>query len=494
MKILPLTAILLALGAAPAVAATPTGAPVAVIKANQARFGGGRGFGRSTYRSRPRYTPASRYRRSPFRARPHLGRRLFRGFLQALGIAYLAHLLFGWGGGGSPLGLMLLVGIVFWMVTRAIRRRRPPALARGWPSVPSLLGAFSPRQQLGLAAVALAAAASGVMHYAGVDGRIVFPMVTIPLAGLAWLVSVGTDALGNHVGPGLTGVLQSTLGNLPELFVVIFALKAGEVVVAQTSILGSLFANALLVLGLVIVFGARASEGTVMRFHPRLPNDTATLLLLASFLIVLLGLSVSSHDKAASHAVTISAAGAIVLLIVYATWLWSYLHADIERPESEQEAGDAPPLSLRTALVLLGVAGVGAAFVSDWFIASLNPAIEALHLSKAFAGIVIVAIAGNAVENVAGISLAAKGKMDDAISVVKNSVAQIAAFLFPALVLISLLFETHLTFVLAPVYIGAVLLTALSVWQITGDGEATIPEGAALVGIFVILAFLTFYE
>jgi Ca2+:H+ antiporter len=154
----------------------------------------------------------------------------------------------------------------------------------------------------------------------------------------------------------------------------------------------------------------------------------------------------------------------------------------------------ASTLSLRTALVLLAIAGVGAAFVSDWFVASLNPAIDALHLSKAFAGIVIVAIAGNAVENVAGVTLAAKGKMDDAISVVKNSVAQIAAFLFPALVLISLLFTSHLTFVLDPVYIGAVLLTALSVWQVTGDGEATIPEGAALVGIYLMLAFLTFYE
>src|SRR3954469_23962832 len=112
MKILPLTSVPPTLGAAPAVTSPPPGAPVSAIKANQARFGGGRGFGRSTYRSRPRYTPASRYRRSPYRARPHLGRRLFRGFLRALGIAYLAHLLFGWGGGGSPLGLLLLVGIV----------------------------------------------------------------------------------------------------------------------------------------------------------------------------------------------------------------------------------------------------------------------------------------------------------------------------------------------------------------------------------------------
>ena len=343
--------------------------------------------------------------------------------------------------------------------------------------------------------MAFATALGGALHYAGVDGLIVFPFVTVALAGLAWLVALGTDALGNHVGPGLTGVLQSTLGNLPELFVVIFALKAGEVVVAQTSILGSLFANALLVLGLVIIAGARASEGSVMRFHPRLPNDTATLLLLASFLIVLLGLSVSSGDKAAEHQVEISAVGAVVLLIVYAIWLWSYLRADIQRPEAAEEAEPrAAALAPRARSSCSPSPASGAAFVSDWFVASLNPAIDALHLSKAFAGIVIVAIAGNAVENVAGITLAAKGKMDDAISVVKNSVAQIAAFLFPALVLISLLFTSHLTFVLDPVYIGAVLLTALSVWQVTGDGEATIPEGAALIGIYLMLAFLTFYE
>jgi Ca2+:H+ antiporter len=332
------------------------------------------------------------------------------------------------------------------------------------------------------------------MHYAGVDGLIVFPVVTIELGGLAWLVALGTEGLGAHLGPGMTGVLQSTLGNLPELFVVIFALKAGEVVVAQTSILGSLFANALLVLGAVIVVGSRVSEGGTMRFHSRLPNDTATLMLLACFIIVLLGISVSTEDKASSHQVEISAAGAVVLLIVYGTWLWSYLRNDIKREEGGGGEEHGLALSLTGALVLLGIAGVGAAFVSDWFIASLNPAIEALHLSKAFAGLVIVAIAGNAVENVAGITLARKGKMDDAISIVKNSVAQIAAFLFPVLVLISLLFTSHLTFVLAPVYIGALLITAIVVWQVSGDGEATVPEGAALIGIYVMLAFLTFYE
>jgi Ca2+:H+ antiporter len=143
---------------------------------------------------------------------------------------------------------------------------------------------------------------------------------------------------------------------------------------------------------------------------------------------------------------------------------------------------------------MLAVAGAGAAFVSDWFIDALDPALDKLGVSKAFAGIVIVAIAGNAVENVTGLVMAAKGQSDLAISVVKNSVAQIAAFLFPALILVSLAFTNHLTFELAPIYIGSLLLTALVVWQVTGDGEAYAYEGWALIAIYVILATFAWFE
>jgi len=145
-------------------------------------------------------------------------------------------------------------------------------------------------------------------------------------------------------------------------------------------------------------------------------------------------------------------------------------------------------------IALLAAGGVAAAFVSEWFVDALGPSIEQLGISRAFTGLVIVAIAGNAVENVVGIVLAAKGKNDLAISVVKNSVAQIAVFLFPVLVLISLLFADPLTFVIGPVYIGALLIMAIAVWQVTGDGEAGMFEGWALVGIFVILATLTWFE
>jgi Ca2+:H+ antiporter len=341
-------------------------------------------------------------------------------------------------------------------------------------------------QRITLLVAIAATAGAAVCHYAGAPSVLAFVIAGVALAALASIVSFATEQIGERFGPAVTGVLQSTLGNLPEFFIVVFALSAGQVVVAQTSVVGSLFANALLVLGAVIIVGARRDG--IMRFRPRLPQDTATLLLSASFIIVLVALAVASHDEAARHVDALSAIAAVALLAIYGSWLWGYLRSDEPR-EPAHEGGVHPataPLTL--SVVLLAAAGAGAAFASDWFVDALEPAIESLGISQAFAGLVIVAIAGNAVENVVGIVLAAKGEADLAISVVKNSVAQVAAFLFPLLVLVSFLFADHLTFQLAPVYVGAILLTAIALWQITGDGEATVFEGVALVAMYVTLA------
>ncbi len=343
-----------------------------------------------------------------------------------------------------------------------------------------------------LGAVALATALAAVTRYAsGVSHVLAFVVATVALAGAAWVVSFATEQLGERFGPAVTGVMQSTVGNLPEFFVVIFALNAGELVVAQTAIVGSILVNALLVLGLVIVAGARRAEDGVMRFSPRLPNDTATLLLVATFIIVLIGLADAAHDPASHHTKTISIVGAIAILAVYAVWLTQYLRSKDPATSGRRAA---PRLSAATGVILLVLAGTASAFVSDWFVHALQPTIKTLHISQAFAGLVIVAIAGNAVENVAGIAMAARGRSELAISVVKNSMAQIAAFLYPLLVLVSLLTATALTFTLAPVYIGALFGTAVIVWQITGDGEAAAFEGAALVAAFVILATVAAFE
>jgi Ca2+:H+ antiporter len=366
------------------------------------------------------------------------------------------------------------------------------------------MSALTATERALLAAIAVLAALAGVANYQAWAPVPRFLLATLALAGLAWVVSFGTEQLGERFGPGVTGMLQSTLGNLPELFVVIFALQKGELVVAQTAIVGSIFANALLVLGLVIVVGARRSSDGVMRFSKRLPRDTATLLQVTVFIIVLLGLSLAAHDPASHHVKAISAVGAGCLLVVYLTWVVPYLRSDAppggSQPELRRAAAPTsgprpgPRVSLALTLVLLAVGGGGSAFVSDWFVNGLRPAIHQLGISQAFAGLVIVAIAGNAVENTAGLVLAWKGHADLAISVVKNSVAQIAAFLFPLLVLVSFALSTTLTFSMAPVYIGALALTALVLWQVTGDGEAAEFEGWALVAVYVILGTLTLYE
>ncbi len=380
-------------------------------------------------------------------------------------------------------------------------------------------------ERLFLALIAVLAALAGLADYDSWAAVPRFALATFALAGLAWIVSFATEALGERFGPGVTGMLQSTLGNLPELFVVIFALKKAELVVAQTALIGSILSNALLVLGLVIVVGARRAPDGLMRFSKRLPRDTATLLQVTVFIIVLLGLSLAAHDPASHHVKAISAIGAVCLLIVYLTWVVPYLRSDT-LPGAEPAGGGAGPgggaeasgaadptggrvepaggtepserpgprLSLPTTLALLIVAGAASAFVSEWFVAGLEPAIHQLHISQAFAGLVIVAIAGNAVENTAGLVLAHKGRSDLAISVVKNSVAQIAAFLLPLLVLVSFALPTTLTFAFAPVYIGALTLTALILWQVAGDGQAAEFEGWALVALYVIVAVLTLYE
>ncbi len=398
------------------------------------------------------------------------------------------------------------------------------------------MAALRPPERLALLLLAVITVLSGVASRAGWPAVPSFGISTAALAGLAWLVSFATEQLGERYGPGVTGMLQSTLGNLPELFVVIFALQKSELVVAQTALVGSIFANALLVLGLVIVVGARRSSDGLMRFSPRLPMDTATLLQVTMFVLVLLGLSRAAHDPASHHVKTISAIGAGCLLVVYVAWVIPYLRSDrapggvpdrppgegpsgiperspgedpggvsgvasgegpagIARPASNRApARNGPRLSLALTLGLLVTGGVASAFVSDWFVDALGPAIKTLHLSEAFAGLVIVAIAGNAVENTAGLVLAWKRRNDLAISVVKNSVAQIAAFLFPLLVLVSFALKTTLTFAVQPVYTGALALTALALWQVAGDGEAAEFEGWALVALYAILATFALYE
>ena len=137
---------------------------------------------------------------------------------------------------------------------------------------------------------------------------------------------------------------------------------------------------------------------------------------------------------------------------------------------------------------MLAVTGVGAAFVSDWFVAGLTPAMDALHISQTFAGLVIVAIAGNAVENVVGIQLAHRNQADFALSVILQSPLQIALMVAPALVLLSPLVGASFTLVLPPLLLVALLLAVIVTVVVVLDGDSNWLEGAALIVLYAIIA------
>jgi Ca2+:H+ antiporter len=138
---------------------------------------------------------------------------------------------------------------------------------------------------------------------------------------------------------------------------------------------------------------------------------------------------------------------------------------------------------------VLALSGVGAAFVSDWFVEGLQPAMKILGISETFAGLVVVAIAGNAIENLIGIQLAWRNQADYAVSVILNSSLQVALGLIPVLVILSFfLGGSILTLVLSPLLVVALALTAVVTAFVVYDGESIWLEGLALVGLYCIIA------
>jgi Ca2+:H+ antiporter len=332
----------------------------------------------------------------------------------------------------------------------------------------------------------LASVLAGILTYLHAGAVLVFLVAAVALALLASVVGQATEHLGDRLGPGATGVLQSAIGNLSELFVGIFALRAGLVEVVQSALIGSILANSLLVLGLALLVGG-ARHGT-QRFATETPRMIATLTLLAVAALAVPTLAHGLHTPADLHEDALSIACALVLLVVFVASIPASLKGGPSVVPSHS-AGAAKPWSLGLAIGILVAAGAGAAFVSDWFVAALEPAITILHLSPSFTGLVIVAIAGNAVENVVGIRLAAANKADYAISVILNSSLQVALALTPALVLLSFVVGgSHLTLVLPPLLVAALGLAATLGTIIVYDGESIWLAGVALIGLYGMIA------
>ena len=328
-------------------------------------------------------------------------------------------------------------------------------------------------------------AAAGATRFSNAGAVPAFLCSGLAVALLAALVGRSVEQLGDRFGAGATGVLQSALGNLPELFIALFALQAGLVLVVQAALIGSILANLLLVLGLSFTVGGLRHGA--QKIDSQRARATAVLMLLAVAAMVVPSLANYVHTPAAPHEDTMSLIVSVILLVLFAITLPASLKSKPAGDAAEQREPPRWPLPL--ALALLTASAVAAAFVSEWFVHALEPAMGALHISDAFAGLVIVAIAGNAVENVVGIQLAAKNRSEYAFSVVINSPLQIALVLAPALVILSRVFGfTPLTLVFPPMLVVSVAIAVLVTAFITFDGESDWGEGVSLLALYAIIA------
>jgi Ca2+:H+ antiporter len=336
------------------------------------------------------------------------------------------------------------------------------------------------RDGVEFAITAALVAAAAVCHFAGVSAVPTFVVAAVALAALARAVGTATEQMGARLGSGGASVVQSALGNLPELFIALFALHRGLVDVVQAALVGSILANSVLVLGIAFVVGG-LRHGP-QQFDPGRARFISTLTVLAAATMAIPSLAHAFHAPAAAHANTLSLVCAGVLLTLFVLTLPSFLRS------APGEMHVAARWSVPLTVAVLASSGVAAALTSDWFVTALTPAIHTLHMSEEFAGLVIVAIAGNAVENVVGVQLAARNRPDFAIAVIMNSSLQIALALTPVLVIVSLLFATHLTLVFPTLLAFVLLLAGILGTLVVNDGESNWEEGAVLLGFYVVIA------
>jgi Ca2+:H+ antiporter len=331
---------------------------------------------------------------------------------------------------------------------------------------------------------AVMVALGGIAHYSEWGAVAGFVICAVAVTLLATLVGRSVEQLGDRFGPGATGVLQSALGNLPELFISIFALRAGLVDVVKAALIGSILANLLLVLGLAfLVGGFRHGK---QHLDSERARTIAALMLLSVAAMAIPSLAHGLHTPALQHERALSIIVSIVLLALFA----ASLPASLRRGAGiADESSEPPRWPIWLAILILTVASGLAAFVSDWFVDALQPAMDSLGVSQVFAGLVVVAIAGNAIENVVGVQLAAKNQSEYAFAVILNSPIQISLVLAPALVLISAIFGlTTLTLVFSPLLVACLLLSVILVIVITIDGESDWLEGAALIALYAVIA------
>jgi Ca2+:H+ antiporter len=329
-----------------------------------------------------------------------------------------------------------------------------------------------------------------LLRILNVSPQVVFASSAIAIVPLARQIGKGTEQLAAHSGPQLGGLLNATFANITELIVSFFLILKGEIEVVKASLTGSIISNILLVLGLSFVVGGWKHEE--QEFNTASAGLHTASLVIAVVALLMPALFRLTPGSTHLETETISVGVAVVLIALYAGSLVFSLktHRHFFRSESRQEEPEMPKAR---ALAILGGATVGVAVMSELLVGALEPTVEALGISRLFVGLIIVPILGNAAENSSAIMLAAKDKMAISIEIAANSSVQMALFVAPVLVFVSLLLGHPMNFIFTGLEISAVFLSTLVLALISLDGRSNWFEGAQMLAAYLIMALSFFF-
>lgn len=317
---------------------------------------------------------------------------------------------------------------------------------------------------------------------------LVFATSSVAILPLAAWMGWATEQVADRLGEGIGGLINATFGNAAELIIAIVALSAGLNGVVEASIAGSIIGNILLVLGAAMLAGGlRHSE---QQFNPTAARSQATMLTLAAIaLVVPAAFEASSAGITQTRLVYLSTSVSVVLLVAYVLFLVYTLLTQSPTFRSVSESGEPKTrASAGKAVAVLAAATVGIAWMSEIMVGSLEPTTRELGLNNAFVGVFLVAILGNAAEHATAVSAALKNRMDLALSIAIGSSLQVALFVAPVLVLVSLfLGPGPMDLAFPPGLVLMVIVSVLITNQLAGDGRSDWLKGMQLLATYLIL-------
>ncbi|WEK52869.1 MAG: calcium/proton exchanger [Candidatus Cohnella colombiensis] len=336
---------------------------------------------------------------------------------------------------------------------------------------------------------------SALAHYGHWGSGIVFTLSGLAILFAAGLLGKATESVAHYAGQRLGGFLNATFGNAAELIICIFLIKEGLFDIVKASLTGAIIGNLLLVLGIsAFVGGLKYRE---QKFNLHLAGQNASLMLLAVISLFIPAIFVKTEHLSVENIHTMSLIVAGVLIVAYFGWLVysMFTHKDLLEDHIDTQAAHGEPAqwSKKLSIVFLVVATVMVAFISEWLVHTLDSFTSSFGLSDLFVGAFVVAVIGNAAEHSAAVMLALKNKMGAAVEIAVGSSLQVALFVAPILVFISLLFEQQMDLIFTTIEIAAIGVAVFIATSITRDGTTNWYEGKLLLLIYVILGVCFYF-